>query len=260
MIPATPYALPYRVMLQRQLASGPCDMTIRIALASDEPAVAAAEALDATVLAFLLMATSGAFAGNSIPPWMSTVDGWSDPVVGASSVEWQLTGAIWDLQAPVVLAQMLLNDHEAHTIRQIEFFAAQPPHEMIEVLVGERGVDPYPRRWHGIEFRVQPYADVPKTFTIAVTFERILSAAERERVDEELSAWSPGLMLGAYGVAPIPPARCVAYPDEEPVFVDNELEWAFGNFKAHSSAIEGLINVFAAISQKIVRVVEFRVE
>jgi hypothetical protein len=258
-MPTTPYALPYRVMLQRELADGPHDMTIRIVLDGGASA-AAADAFDATVLPFLLMATSGAFAGDSIPPWTSTVDDWSDPVVGVSSVEWQLTGATWDLQALVVLAQMLLNDHENHPIRRIEFFDVHRPHEMVEVVVGERSVDPYPRRWRGIDFLVEPYADVPKTFTIAVAFERVLSAAEQERVDEELSAWSPGLTLGAYGVAPIPPARCDAYPNEELVFVDNELEWAFGNFKAHSSAIEGLINVFAAISQKVVRVVDFRVE
>lgn len=255
----TPYALPYRVMLQRELAGGPHDITIRVELQGGDSAVAAA-ALGATVLPFLLMATSGAFAGDSIPAWMSTVDDWSDPLVGTSSVEWQLVGATWDLQAPIVLAQMLLNDHQTHPIRQIECFDAHRRFEPIEVLAGERGVDPYPRRWSGIDFVVEPYADVPKTFTIGVAFERVLSAAERERVDEELSAWSPGLMLGAYGVAPIPPARCVAYPDEDLVFVDNELEWGFSNFKAHSSAIEGLINVFAAISHKVVRVVRFRVE
>lgn len=259
MIPTTPYALPYRVMLQRELADGPRDLTIRITLTTGEPAAAAAEAFDATVLPFLLMATSGAFAGASIPPWASSVDDWSDPVIGASSVEWQLSAATWDLQALIVLAQMLLNDHEAHPIRQIEFFDAHQPHEMVEALAAERGVDPYPRRWQGIDFVVEPYADLPKTFTVVATFERVLSTAEQERVDEELSAWLPGLMLGAYGVAPVPPARCVAYPGQDLVFVDNELEWAFGGFKAHSSAIEGLINVFAAISQKVVRVTRFRV-
>ena len=259
LIPTTPYALPYRVRLQRELAAGPHDLTIRVTLATDEPGEVAAEALDATVLPFLLMATSGAFAGVSIPPWRSTVEDWSDPIVGPSAVEWQLTGACWDLQALVVLAQMLMTAHENHPIRQIECFDANRPHEMIEVLAGQRGADPYPGRWHGVDFVVVPHADLSKSFTVVATFERVLSAGEQERVDEELSAWSPGLMLGAYGVAPVPPARCVGYPAEELVFVDNELEWAFGSYLAHSSAIEGLINVFAAISHKVVRVVGFRV-
>jgi hypothetical protein len=258
-MPMTPYALPYRVRLQRELAAGPHDLTIRVAMAAGVPVDAAAESLDATVLPFLLMATAGAFAGASIPPWRSTVDDWSDPIVGATSVEWQLSGACWDLQSPVVLAQMLLTAHETHPIAQVDCFDAHRPGEMIDVLAGQRGADPYPARWQGVDFVVAPHADLPKSFTIVTTFERVPSVAEQERIDEELSAWSPGLMLGAYGVAPVPPARCLAYPADELVFVDNELEWAFGGSMAHSSAIEGLINVFAAISQKVVRVVGLRV-
>lgn len=52
----------------------------------------------------------------------------------------------------------------------------------------------------------------------------------------------------------------MGFPDEDIVFVDNELEWAIFNFKAHTGVIEGLINVFASISQKLVQVTEFCVE
>jgi len=152
-IPTTPYALPYRVRLQRELAAGPHDLTIRVTLATDELVEVAAEALDATVLPFLLMATSGAFAGVSIPPWRSTVEDWSDPIVGPSAVEWQLTGACWDLQALVVLAQMLLTAHEDHPIRQIyarSRWVSDSPIETRSSSRSSRGSSPLTSR------RVQP--------------------------------------------------------------------------------------------------------
>ena len=126
--------------------------------------------------------------------------------------------------------------------------------------IAESGFNPYPMRWAGITFPVDFYDDIAKNFTVCAAFSRPLSEKEQASVTEALFAWAPGLIVGAYGVAPIPPDRCAGIPDEHVVFVNNELEWSFRNFKAHTGAIEGLINVLASVSQKLVRVTEFRVE
>jgi hypothetical protein len=205
------------------------------------------------------MVTSGALAGESIPPWTSTVESWEDPVIHGSTIEWSLTGVTCDPQAWVILAQMLLVDHREHPIVRIDIAESSRPSEMT-VVTGMSRFNPYPNRWAEIRFPIDFYDDLPKNFTVYAGFARPLSEDDKERISEELSAWAPGLMLGAYGVAPVPPDKCTAFPDEDVVFVDNAFEWAITRFKAHSAAIEGLINVLASISQKIVQVTEVRVE
>ena len=137
---------------------------------------------------------------------------------------------------------------------------ARQPNELIEVLQGASRTNPYPRRWSGIDFTIELYDEIDKNFTVCVSFVRPLSEAEQERVSEEFFAWAPGLINGAYGVAPVPPEDCAGLPDRDIVFVDNELEWIIRHFKAHTGAIEGLINVVASISHQVVQVTEFRIE
>ena len=87
-----------------------------------------------------------------------------------------------------------------------------------------------------------------------------LSSANPLQNHHRLDAWSPGLVIGAYGVAPVPPDKCTGHPDEEIVFLDNALEWAFNSFRAHTGALEGLFNVLASVSQKVVQVTQVRVD
>lgn len=255
----SPYELPFRVRYPQGLGSGKRDLTIRVLLA-EAVSTDAAEALDSTVLPFLLMATSGAFAGESIAPWTSTVESWENPVIDGSTIEWALTGVTCDPQAWVILAQMLLVDHRQHPIVRIDIAQSPELSEMTDVVTGLSRFNPYPTRWAEIRFPIEFYKDLPNSFTVYAGFARPLSDDDKERIDEELSAWAPGLMLGAYGVAPVPPDKCTGLPDEDVVFVDNTFEWAITRFKAHSAAIEGLINVLASISVKVVPVTEVRVE
>jgi len=255
----TPYALPFQVMYQQELVAEERNVTVRIVL-RDVVSEAATRTLAATVLPFLMLATSGALAGESIRPWTSTIKSWRDPIAHGPTIEWFLTSVSCDLKAWVMLAHMLMADHKTHTIERVEIVDAQHPHQMIDVLTGRSTIDPYPKRWAGIDFPIDFHRDIEKNFSVYVTFARELSAADKESIAEEFFAWAPGLMCGAYGVAPVPPERCTGFPDEEIVFVDNELEWPIRNFKAHTAAIEGLINVLASVSEKIVRVTELRVD
>ena len=256
---SSPYALPYGVFYHQELESGERDITFRVVLA-DPVSADASSAIESTVLPFLLMSTSGALAGKTIPPWTSTIKTWSGPAVMRSTIEWSLTGVTCDVRSWVMLAQMLLSDHKTYAIQRIEVVEARRTNPMVRVLTGIEKVDPYPKRWIGIRFSIDLYNDLPTNFTVYAAFVHELTPVERENIGVEFAAWAPGLMLGAYGVAPVPPDLCTGMPDEDPVFFDNQLEWPIRNFKAHTGAIEGLINVFGSISQKIVRVTEFRVE
>ena len=131
---------------------------------------------------------------------------------------------------------------------------------MAEVVTGLSRVNPYPNRWEGIRFPIESDNDVSKSFTVYVDFGRGLSDTDKESIQEECDAWSPGLVIGAYGVAPVPPDKCTGHPDEEIVFLDNALEWAFNSFRAHTGALEGLFNVLASVSQKVVQVTQVRVD
>lgn len=259
MTPSTPYSLPFTVSCQPELASATHDATLRVTMVgpiTDDTV----EDLDATVLPFMLLLGSGALAGESIQPWTSTIEDWSDPMVLPAAIEWSLTSVTCDLRAWVVLAQMLMLDHEEHPIQRIEVTDTRYPREPIDVVQRAAGVNPYPRCWSGIDFRVDLQHELYKEFTVCVRFARVLSDDEKESVRVELSGWTSGLINGAYGVAPVPPDRCTGYPDADVQFVDNELEWIIRNFKAHTGAIEGLINVVASISHQVVQVTEFRIE
>lgn len=255
----SPYELPFQTMYSQDLGASTRDIIIRIHQAQIV-SVDAAEAFDSIVIPFLLMMTSGAMAGESIPPWTSTVESWEGPVMQGSTLEWSLTSVTCDPQAWVMLAQMLQIDHKDHAIARIDILDPVRSQPMLEVATGISRINPYPNRWAGIRFPIDFYSDLPKSFTVYVEFSQHLSEEDKERIHEECGAWAPGLIIGAYGVAPVPPDKCTGYPDEEIVFVDNALEWSFNRFKAHTGAIEGLINVLASISQKIVQVTQVRVD
>jgi hypothetical protein len=255
----SPYALPFRVLYPQDLGSTTPHLAIRIHQA-EAVSASAAEAFDSTVIPFLLMVTSGALAGAAIPPWAPAIESWHDPIVRGSMIEWSLESVTCDPQAWVMLAQMLQIDHEDHAIAAIEYVNAQGRSPMTEVATGKSQVNPYPSHWPGIRFPIEVDGDLPKSFTVHVDFSRSLSEAEKENIQEECGAWAPGLMIGAYGVAPVRPDRCTGFPDEEIGFLDSAFEWSIARFKAHTGAIDGLLNVLAAVSEKIVPVTRFRIE
>jgi hypothetical protein len=260
MMLGSPYALPYAVSYPPALAAGPRDLRVSVTLAgqaSDE----AVETLDATMLPFLLLATSGALCGENIAPWTSTVEDWSEAQAQDSLVVWDLKGVAIDLRAWTVLAQMLLPDHESHPIVRIEISEPGQPHELMDMLMRSARSDPYPGRWSGIAFDVDLNRELTADFTVCVDFARALTDAEQQLALEGFHAWAPGLVCGAYGVAPVPPDRCTGMPDENILFLDNgQMEWVIRRFRAHTAAIEGLLNVIAAVSHTVMPVRDFHIE
>ncbi|MBW2737518.1 MAG: hypothetical protein JRE64_01445 [Deltaproteobacteria bacterium] len=254
----TPYLLPYKVKYRVSPLSVSRDLILQVHLV--EPVSKdASDAIKATVLPLLLMGSSGALSGESIEPWNSEIRGWSGPVIQNHKMEWRLSSVRIDPQAWVMLAQMLLDDNEKYRIDRIEVLDPQCLEETVTLVTHVAGANPYPGAWKGIKFSIDIDDDLYQNFTVYATFSRELTEEEQVLIDELLSSWAPGPMVGAYGVAPIPPSKCIGFPDEKIVFIENQLEWAFSDFRAHTGALDGLINVFASISETIVPIVEVQI-
>jgi hypothetical protein len=254
----TPYLLPYEVKFRVSPVSVSHDLILQVHLI--EPvSKEASDAIKSTILPFLLMGNSGALSGESIEPWNSGIKGWNGPVIQNQKMEWRLSSVRLDPQAWVMLSQMLLDDHEKHKIDRIEILNPQCLEETVTLVNYVAGANPYPGAWKGIKFSIDIDDDVYQSFTAYVRFDRELTEEEQGVVDELLSSWAIGPMVGAYGVAPILPSKCIGFPDEKIVFIENQLEWAVSDFRAHMAAIDGLINVFGSISEKIVPIVEVQI-
>jgi hypothetical protein len=253
------YDLPFKVRYQPELAAGADEVRLRVVM-EQAASVQAAGVFHARLLPFFLLASSGALSGEAIPPQTSTIGEWDEPRVHASVIEWTLRNVRVDLKAWAVLAQMLMVDHELHPIARIEIGDPRRPDERVEIVSGKVLSNPYPRRYAGIDFEVEFEEELYKEFTVCVDFVRPLSDEEVERISGMFFDWAPALMTGAYGVAPAAPDFCVGMPEPEVVVIDARLEWVIEGFVAHTAAIEGLINVVAAVSASVVPVMRFSIE
>lgn len=254
----SPYSLPYSIKYQVPSLSISRNLILQIHLI-DPVSKDALDAIKSTVLPFLLMGNSGALSGESIEPWNSEIRVWSDPLIQKHKLEWSLSSVRIDPQGWVMLAQMLLEDNENYKIDRIEIFDPQFAEERVTLVTYTPRANPYPGTWKGINFSIDIDDELYQNFTVYVTFSRDLTVEEQAQINELLSLWAPGPMLGAYGVAPLLPSDCIGFPDEEVVFVDNELEWSFSRFRGHMAALDGLINVFASISEKIAPILEIEI-
>ncbi len=255
----TSYSLPFEVLCEPgALMAGNQDVRLQIGLMQDVDA-ATADAFDAIATPFVLLASSGALSGESIPPWESTIQDDEDITANRREVDWLLRGCNLDEKAIPVLAQMLLMAHSSHKIQKIVFSRTLNA-QKFQRLASDSRCDPYPGIWGKIPFRINIEAEVPSDFNLRLVFSKSLSDEEFESASVELDGWATGVMTGAYGVAPVPPERCAAFPDEEATSTDNVLEWEISRFRAHPSALNGLVNVSAAISHKVARIVELAIE
>ena len=229
------------------------DLLVRLVL-PDEVTSEATDALDAIVLPFFLLATSGALAGENIAPWTSIIEDKSNPVVNGCSVEWLFSSCNLDQRCLIVFAQMLLVGHEEFTFDEVIFSRSDDPQKMQRLVTDLDLVDPYPGIWGNIEFPFNIDEGISEEISIYVTFSDSPSIEVQEGIEAELSSWSPGFMSSAYGIAPISPDECIGIPDDELIFIDNEMEWHIKRVRAHPSAFKGLVNVFASISHRNLKI------
>lgn len=250
----TAYELPYKVLFEAgALMSSKQDVRIRITL-ENKATQELVDLLDSMILPFYLLATSGALSGESISPWISTIYDKSSPVVKENIVEWLLKSCNLDERSLVVLTQMLLSVSKECGINEIMLFKKNNSNNINELVFDSRIGDPYPGVYKNLEFFTDIDEAMSPEITIYVTFEKAVLKEAQEKIEAEIFSYVPGLLSGAYGVAPMLPSTCVANIENKIIFNNNEIEWKIARFFAHPSALKGLVNTFASISHKILRI------
>lgn len=155
----TQYRLPFRLVYQNELASPGHDILLRLHL-DNTPTQDAADTFNASVLPLMLAMTTGAFAGNAIAPWTSTVRNWGEPTIDGNVVQWTLEAVNCDLRAWIVLAQHFIEDAANYPVNKMEVLDAHQVFGLVGAVSSSLGANPYPARWSGIDFLVDFDADL----------------------------------------------------------------------------------------------------
>ncbi len=253
---ATAYQLPYRV---RYLQPNPLSLgqPVTLKIQAKQESLEAVEDYASIVMMFQMLASTGALAGNFIPP-VEAME-FTCTQLTDTSAEWLLAGSRLDDRALVVLAQLLQRCHEEHPISEITFTSLSAGN-MTRLRFDADIENPYPGINSAIPFSwvIDPdfYADA----TLHIAFERNLTEEEGEAIDAWIMIWTIATMMGAYGIAPIPPESCGASFPEEVIIFDDSLEMPFTQFRAHPASLDGLVNACVAIHELFVPIREMRIE
>jgi hypothetical protein len=253
------YSLPYTVVYDDgPLMSVGQDIRIRAELNTVATA-ASVDAMDSLVLPFFLLATSGALAGARIAPWTSTMADKEGPFVRERIVEWTLRSCTVDERSIAMLSQMLLSVYDSAPIARITFSGARQAPGVLRLEDNSQTADQYPGRYSEPGFPVTGGPEFTAEVVVRVIFDLPPSPEIQKATDAELFSWAPGVVSGAYGVAPVIPDQCTASIDQTE-YAKSELTWHMSRVRAHPAALVGLVNVFESVSRRIARVSQMIVE
>jgi hypothetical protein len=247
----TPYELPYLVLYQpAPLFSAGGDLSVRgnFKDAVTDPALREAQWIMAL---FCELAFTGALCGDQVVPSDSTILDFTHPAAAGDSIEWTLTGCRTDERALIVLAQLFLLVHERQEVERLVFSRPGQEKNLLKLQTDEFLSNPYPPRTRDIGFLVDVDDEIPGNFGIVISFKNKLIPQQQEVVGEQIMSWATACATGAYPVAPVFPSECTLFPTEEITFIGNEAELGITRFRAHPGAIDGLINLCAAMSRKV---------
>jgi hypothetical protein len=80
---------------------------------------------------------------------------------------------------------------------------------------------------------------------------RIPSASLRAEIEKVLLLWAHAASSGAYGVAPVEPLKCSFGFEPQVDWFDGYMAWHLKRFRAHPDALDGLVNVVAAMHERL---------
>ena len=215
---------------------------------------------DALITAFVMIASTGALAGDSISPWESMLGEQIGPAVSAQKIAWTLSQCRVDERSLVLLVQQLLMLCEQHPISSVEIRRSTSTDPLVALRCDGKTKVVYPPVWpnHAYALTIdEGFYDSPNLY---VEFTRELSADEQAQIDGEILAWASAVIMGFYPIAPIPPQQCTMLAEDNVTFIDQELEWHMHKFRAHMSALDGLLNVCTAIDKNIAPISKIRIE
>lgn len=256
----TAYVLPYDVMWSDgPLMSLDDDVRVRVALRSEADDQAAG-ALDALMTPFVLLASSGAMAGEAIPPGQSGIADKEGPFASGQVVDWVLRKCLVDERSIAMLAQMMLTAHGEFPIARIALDGTKRISATQTLLSASTDSRTYPEVYRNPGFVVSCDPELGRDIEVRVAFAQANAPSFSRAIDAELFSWAAGLLSGGYGIAPFVPDRCVASIGTTAVYLPSEMSFSMNRFEAHPAALNGLINVFTRISENIIPVAELSID
>lgn len=247
----TPYDLPFQALLQPPpLFSDGGQVVLQVELlnAATEYDV---DRVSEQVVAFCVLARTGALGGEMIPPWLSSIGYDSEPIIKDNTVRWILEECLLDERAAVVLVHLIMSLSNELPIVILKLFKLENDRKL-ELIGFESALDsPYPSMWSPLPFIVRVEDEVGSTVSVRVEFNTPLTLDEKEEIQDDLLTWAGTTICGAYAVEPEPPSKCGLQPELTVEVFDNELNWAIDKFRAHPDALNGLINIFVAIDKNV---------
>ena len=218
------------------------------------------DGLDALLMQFYMLASTGTLGGDTVAPWDSGVKNLIKPTIRGESIEWVLQGCDLDERAAVILAQLFLMTQDNYPLYKLVISKDGNMAGCIPLAHDPDLLDPYPAIYPAIPFSSDIDKDAYDTRSLYIQFKRRLNSEEEKAIDVEILTWATSVAMGAYGVAPVSPDFCSIIPDESIVFLGDELEWSMNKFRAHHSALNGLINLCGAIDHNIAAIEEVVIE
>ena len=259
---ATAYALPFEVTLSPPpLFSSGQSVEVRARLQRGaEPQVITA--LDALLTPFSFLGPCGALAGDSIEPWNSDIADTNLVSTTDDELVWRLDGCRVDERAAVILAQLVLLTQEQHPLEKLSFTRVgdSRPRARLAHAKSKGAQSSYPGRWPKLPFDLELPEEIMDTLAVTITLAAPLDENQAPNVENDLLTWAALASMGAYGVAPVPPAKCSISPEQSLSVDGPELSWSIEDFRAHPAALDGLINVLVAIDHDVARIDSVSIE
>lgn len=216
--------------------------------AGEEAAIVIAEA----VRLFVAVANTGALSGHHIAPERSGVRlaGQNTSVPGVLS--FQLADCRMDDRALVPFCDLLLHQKRAAWIRAVALKGAGPTTR----LDGAGRFSTYPERYDPLPFSLVDEQPESGAYTFTAQLSQPLTAASRQHLESDLSAWCSFVLDGGFALAPILPEGNYLEPDDPFVDFDQTIEWTVFKLRAHPASLDALINLMAAFSARGQRLVQ----
>src|SRR6185312_13500299 len=147
------------------LMSAGQDVRIRVTLRSAATAEAV-DALDALIGPFVLLASSGALAGERIDPSTSTIDDKEGPFVHEGSVDWLLRSCRVDERSITVLGQMFLSVQDICPVARVLVSGTRTRGTDQLAVVNITSINPYPLPFATPDFSVERDSEITPDFVV----------------------------------------------------------------------------------------------
>ncbi|GAC1607949.1 MAG: hypothetical protein NVS3B2_17160 [Ramlibacter sp.] len=247
MLVSTAYSLPFEFRFSAPPLWGAGVKTrVRIVLHAGEGVEALRPDLQMKLMSFGVLCATGAF-GIIAPEGFDPVTPlFESAQMDGTSIEWTLPDWPASNDCLPVLASLYAAEDVAWSIARIEIVRGSDA-SSFDLAWEEHPVRSYPAAVNGLPFAWSIDNEGQDDIRVGLHLARTPGEGVRAEIEKRLQLWAHAASAGAYGVAPVDPLKCSFIFDEFVDWFDDRLTWQLRRFRAHSEALDGLVNVVANI-------------